>query len=81
MMPTRVADFLDVLQDVTGHEYGHLASQVRQEVEDVVPAGRVQRAGGLVEEEDLGAVHQRLRQVQPLAHSARIAGDAAAGGF
>ena len=46
-----------------------------------MPAGRVQRAGGLVEEQDLGAVHQRLRQVQPLAHSPRVAGDAAAGGF
>ena len=46
-----------------------------------MPAGRVQRARGLVEEEDLGAIHQRLRQVQTLAHSARIVGDTAAGGF
>ena len=76
-----VADFLNVLQDVAGHEDGDLAAQVRQEVENVVPAGGVQRAGGLIEKQDLGAIHERLRQVQPLAHAARIAGDAAAGSF
>src|SRR6266850_7876877 len=58
-----VADFLDVLQDVAGHEDGDLAAEICEEAEDLVPPSGVQRAGRLIEKQNLGAVHQRLRQV------------------
>ena len=77
-----IANLLDVLEDVAGHEDGDLAAQVGEELEHLVPTGGVERAGGLVEEHDLGPVDQRLSQVQPFeAHAPRITAYPTAGGL
>ena len=41
------------------------------------PAHRVEPGGGLVEEQDLGVVHERGGEVEPALHAARVGGDAA----
>ena len=54
-----------------------LAAQVRDEAEQVAPALRIERADGLVEEQQPRACDERLRDPEPLAHAAGVAGDPA----
>ena len=48
---------------------------------DGEPAGRVEAGRWLVEEEDLGPVHEGRGQVEPALHAPRVALDAAVGGL
>ena len=47
---------------------------------DRQPARRVEAGGRLVEEEDLGLVHERRREVEPALHAAGVALDHPVGG-
>ena len=63
-----------------GREHdGRLAAQARDQLEEITPPLRVERADRLVEEQDLWSVDQCLGDAEPLPHPARIATDAALG--
>ncbi len=47
------------------------------QLEQVAPSLRIERADRLVEEQDVGPVEERLGDPQPLAHAARVATDPA----
>ncbi len=76
--PDPVGQFVGLLQVLGGEEDGH--RQFGIEPTDLRPhavaAGRVQSRGGLVEEEDLGVVHQGGGQIEPALHPAGIGADA-----
>ena len=57
-----------------------LAVDPAQLLPDRQPAGRVEAGGRLVEEQDLGLVHERRREVEPALHAAGVALDHAVGG-
>ena len=59
---------------------GRLAAQPRDQLEDVAPALRVERAHRLVEEHDRRPVEEGLGDPEPLAHPARVAADPAVRG-
>ena len=67
--PDAVADPLDVGQDVRGEQDGDLAAQRGDEVEDVAPALRVERADRLVEDRDGWAMDEGTGDPEPLAHA------------
>ncbi len=69
----RIADTLDVAQDVRGHTNCRSAAQAGNGSQDLMPARRIERAGWLVEEEHLRAVDERLGKAEPLAHAAGVA--------
>ncbi len=75
-----VADPFHVVEDVGAHEDRGRPPQPRHDLQDVAPSFRVQRADGLVEEEDAGLIDQRLPDPEPLAHPARVAADPTVGG-
>ena len=61
-------------------QHGDAAGLERQhEVADVDPADRVQRAGRLVEDDELRPGHQRDRQPEPLLHALGEAADPVVG--
>ena len=76
--PDPVGQFVGLLQVLGGEEDGH--PQFGVEPADLRPhavaAGRVQSRGGLVEEEDLGVVHQGGGQIEPALHPAGVRADA-----
>ncbi len=76
-----IADALDVGEDVGAHEDGRRAPEAADELEDVAAALGVERAHGLVEEEDRGPGEHRLPHAEPLAHAARVAADPASPGL
>ena len=55
-------------------------AQALDEVADLAPPDRVDAVGRLVEEDDARAVHERLREPEPLQHALRVGPDAAVGG-
>ncbi len=65
-----VADPLDVVEDVGRIEDGHLAAQLRQQVEDLPTADRIEGARRLVEEHDARIRDQGLGDPEALAHAA-----------
>ena len=77
-----VGELLGLLEVLGGEEHGravvvqraHLAPQRRA-------AARVEAGGRLVEEQHVRPVHEREREVEPPAHAARVAADAAVGGL
>src|SRR5258706_124779 len=72
-----VADPLDIREEVGREDDRRLASQARDELEEVAPSLRVERADWLIEDEDLGPVEKGLGDPQPLSHPTRIAADPA----
>ena len=75
-----IADALDVVEDVGGVEDGDLAPELAHEVEDLAAADRVERADGLVEQQDGRRTDQGLGDAEPLAHAAGVRVGAAVGG-
>ena len=77
MIPTRSASAVGLLEVLGGEEDGHpeLGVQPTHFVPDVGPAVRIETGGRLVEEEDLGAVDERGREVEPALHAARVGAD------
>ena len=73
----RVADALDVFEDVGRHEHGRLPAQAGDEFENVPPAERVERRAGLVEEQNARRTHDGLGDPEALHHAAGVAADAA----
>ena len=75
-----VADPLDLADEVRVEQHRDAARLQRQhEVADVDPAERVQRAGRLVEDDELRPGDQRDGQPEPLLHALREAADPVAG--
>ncbi len=77
----RVADPLDIRQDVAGEHHRHLAAQPGDQVQHFIAPGRVEGAGGLVQQQHRRVVHQGLGDPQPLDHPARKAANPAPGGL
>ena len=68
-----VAQHLDVRQDVRREQHGHAAlALLGDEIAHVAAPERVEPAHGLVQDEQLGIVHQRGRQPQALQHALRV---------
>src|SRR5688572_26364841 len=66
-----VAQRLDLLHVVAGVEHGHaVVAQRAHGLEDVVAALRIDADGGLVEDEQLGAVEDTGGEVEPALHPA-----------
>ena len=70
-----VADALDLAQQVRGHEHGdaELAARAPHQVQHLLAARGVEPVRGLVEEDQAGVVHERLRQLHALLHARRVA--------
>ncbi len=66
------AQLLELGQDVAADE-DRLAqrAQFAEQLAKLDPCPRVEAGGGLVEEQDLGVVDERVRQAEPLLHAAR----------
>ena len=81
--PHAVGQRVGLLEVLRGQEHGH--ALVVGEPRDLLPqraaALQVQARRRLVEEQDARAVHERQREVQAALHAARVAADAAVGGF
>ena len=81
--PDAVGEQVGLLQVLRGEEHGHAV--VRGQALDLGPeraaALRVEPGGGLVEEEDARAVHQREREVEAPLHPAGVAADLAVRGL
>ena len=66
------ADILDVGEQVRGQQDGlAAAAELEDEVLHLPRADRVEARGRLVEDEQLGVVHQRLRESEPARHALR----------
>ncbi len=72
-----VADALDIAEDMRRHEDRRDAAHPGDDVQDLMPPRRIERAGRLIQKEDLRPVDERLSQPKPLAHPAGVAADAA----
>ena len=70
-----VADALDVAEDVRREEDRGLPAERSDEREQVVPSLGVQRAHRLVEDQHRRPSQDCLRDAEPLAHPAGVAGD------
>jgi len=70
-----IADAFDVGQYVGGEEDGGAAAQRGDQVEHVVASHRVERRGGLVEDQQPRGVDHRLGDPQPLLHAPREPAD------
>ena len=71
------ADPLDLAEQVAGH-HGRdpeLRPGPMHQVEHLVASSRIEPVRGLVEEQQLGVVDDRLRQLDPLLHAGRVAAD------
>ena len=70
-----VADALDLAEQVAGHDDGdaELVAGAADEVEHLIAAGRVEPVRGLVEEQELRVVDERLGQLDALLHARRVA--------
>ena len=69
-----VAHALDLVQQVAREQDGHpaLADEPAQQVEDLRDAERVDRRRRLVEDQDVGILHERIGDAEPLEHAARV---------
>ena len=68
-----VAGVLDLDEEVAGHEHGpSLVAERPEELADLLDPGRVEAVGGLVEDQQLGVLEERLGQAEPLAHPERV---------
>src|SRR6266536_4587109 len=73
----RVADLLDLVEQVRGEEYGAaLGDEAADHAAELVDAGRVEAVGGLVQDQQLGVGEQGAGGAEALAHSERVGGDA-----
>ena len=80
--PDAVGELIGLLEVLRGEEDGRaLVAQPAHLVPQRHARRRVQARGRLVEEEHLGLVDQRHREVEPPAHAARVGPDAALGGL
>ena len=71
-----VAELVGLLEVLRGEEDRRAARvDAAQLVPDRQPARRVQAGGRLVEEQDVGLVHERRGEVEPALHAARVALD------
>ena len=70
-----VAHALDLAEQVAGHDDGdaELRAGALDELEHLVPAGRVKAVGGLVEQEQAWVLDERLGQLDALLHARRVA--------
>ncbi len=69
----RVADLLDLGQDVRAQQHGDPGlGEPRISVADVADAGRVEPVGRLVEDQQVGLLEQRRRDREPLLHAQRV---------
>ena len=76
-----IAELVGLLEVLGGEEDRRpLAVDPAQLLPDRQPAGRVEPGGRLVEEQDVGLVHQRRGEVEPPLHAAGVALDHAVGG-
>lgn len=71
-----VAYLVDVRQYVGREQDGAARLKLLDDVEHLFAADGVKRRHRLVEDDDLGVVHERLGDAKPLLHAARIGGDA-----
>ena len=73
----RVADPLDLAEQVRADHHGdaELGADPVDQRQHGVPAGRVEAVGRLVEQQQVGVVHQRLGELDPLLHAGRVAAD------
>ena len=68
-----VAGVLDLGEEVAGHEHRpSLVAERAQELADLLDARRIEAVGGLVQDQELGILEQRLGQPEPLAHPERV---------
>ena len=76
--PDAVGELVGLLEVLRGQEdRGALVLEAADLVPEGDPAHRVQARGGLVEEEHLGLVDERHREVQAAAHAAGVGADTA----
>ena len=76
----RVADLLDLGEDVRAQQdRGPGLAELADEVADLADPGRVEAVGGLVEDEQVGLLHQGRRDRQALLHPQRVGVDVLAG--
>ena len=78
-----VGQRVGLLEVLRGEEHRH--ALVVREPRNLLPecraALRIEAGGRLVEEQDARLVHERQREIEPALHPARVAADAAIGGF
>ena len=69
-----VAHLLDVAQQVGADEHAHplLRLHLADQLEHAPAGGRVEAVGRLVEHDQLGPVHDRLRELRHLLHAVRV---------
>ena len=74
-----VGHALDLAQQVRAHQHGdaELLPRALDQLQHLVAPRGVEPVGGLVEQEERGVVHQRLRQLHPLLHPRGVAADGA----
>jgi hypothetical protein len=72
------ARVLDLAEEVRAehHRRAALARDAVDQLKDLALSRRVESQRGLVEEDDLGIVHEGTRDTQPLPHPAAVGGDA-----
>jgi hypothetical protein len=69
-----VADALDVVEQVRAEDQAHAAARgdVADQHQHLLAALRVESVRGLVEQQQLGVVHERLRELHALLHARRV---------
>ena len=71
-----VANLFHFRKDVRAQEDGlAFGLQARQDLQHLAAAGRIEAAGGLVEDHELRVAQQRLRDADALHHAARVLAD------
>src|SRR6267378_4167130 len=72
-----VADLLDLAQQMRVEENGRASfAESADDLAHVVPADRIERTGGLVENDQVGRTEERDAEAEPLLHSLRERCDA-----
>ena len=75
-----VADLLDLVQQVRGEEdRGAAGAELAHQLAHVLHALRVEAAGGLVEDHELGRVDERVGDAEALLHAVRVVADLGVG--
>ncbi len=79
--PDPVADRLDLAQQVARQHDRQptLVDQATEELEDLDDPERVDRGRRLIEDEEVGRLHERIGDPQPLPHPARVRADEVVG--
>ena len=70
----------DVIHDVRGEKDGPVLGEFREQAVEAEPLLRVEAGGRLVHDQDPGVARQRLRDPEPLPHTARVALNLSLGG-